>query len=279
MVHTHGLARRVVILLFCACLCFTLSILRTASIYTPILEREIEMTEVTGTLEQLEYLEGGKGFRGILRDVEIENVDRAHTPRKVRLKLRPDETLVIGQRIKVLAGLNPPSPPVYPGGFDFQRYSFYQGLGAIGFSYKKAEVIAEHEGNGIWDRIEDLRFAIGERILKGLPEQEGPIANALMTGLRAAISEADNLAIQNAGLAHMLSISGLHISLLFGAIFFYGAHDHGVFSGDGAASSDQEICRSSGDGGGAVLHVDIGVQYSDAALDFHDGDCVSCYHD
>lgn len=219
-VHQQGALRRAVILLFCASLGFTLSIVRTASVYTPILEREIKMTEVTGTLERLEYLEGGRGFRGILRDVEIENVAPEKTPRKVRLKLRANDVLKVGERIKVLAGLNPPSPPVYPGGFDFQRYSFFQSLGAIGFSYKNAEIVAAHEGHGFWDRIEDLRFAIGERILQSLPESEGAVANALMTGPRAAISEADNIAIQNAGLAHMLSISGLHISLLFGAIFF-----------------------------------------------------------
>ena len=57
-------------------------------------------------------------------------------------------------------------------------------------------------------------------MLAALPGQTGAIANALITGERGGISEATNQAFRDFGLFHILSISGLHMVIMAGAVFF-----------------------------------------------------------
>src|SRR5690606_12150981 len=69
-------------------------------------------------------------------------------------------------------------------------------------------------------RIERLRMIISGRIRAALPQENGAIADALVTGYRAAISAETNEAMRNSGLYHMLSISGLHMSMVAAIVFF-----------------------------------------------------------
>ncbi len=58
------------------------------------------------------------------------------------------------------------------------------------------------------------------RIQSILPGSTGGIASALITGDRAAISDADEQALRDAGLAHVLAIAGLHMALVGGGLFW-----------------------------------------------------------
>jgi competence protein ComEC len=68
--------------------------------------------------------------------------------------------------------------------------------------------------------VEDLRVRMTERIHAGLPGSAGGIAASLITGTRGTISDDDDAALRDAGLAHALSISGLHMALVGGGIFW-----------------------------------------------------------
>ncbi|MCK5711723.1 MAG: ComEC/Rec2 family competence protein, partial [Hyphomicrobiaceae bacterium] len=68
--------------------------------------------------------------------------------------------------------------------------------------------------------VERVRQAIGQRIMAVLPGQPGAIANALITGERGGISEETNAAFRASGLFHVLSISGLHMVIMSGSMFF-----------------------------------------------------------
>lgn len=220
--RTHSVFRPLLVAALCVCAGFAAAGARTAAVHTPILSREMGPVNVTGTIETLEPLEGDKGFRGVLRDVWIERLAPEDTPRKLRIKFRAGgkQALAPGQRIEVLAGLHPPGKPALPGGFDFRRHLYFQGIGGVGFAYGRANVLEEAKKDAFHDFIEKIRFQIGERIHSVMSAREAAVANALMTGPRAAIGAEDNEAIRAAGLAHMLSISGLHIGLFFGVIFF-----------------------------------------------------------
>ena len=68
--------------------------------------------------------------------------------------------------------------------------------------------------------INGIRDAIDRRIRASLPGDAGAIASALITGKRDAISEAVNEAMYISGLGHVLSISGYHMALVAGVVFF-----------------------------------------------------------
>lgn len=198
---------------------FAAAQVRTAGVYTPILQKKLGPVEVTGTIEIIEELEGGKGRRLLLRDLAIEKLSPRETPVKIRLTMRRDEDFILGQRVKVLAQLNPPSAPVVPGGFDFQRYMYFQRIGAVGFIYKKIDIVGPAHSR-LYDRLENLRNHIAERMKAVIGPGEAPMSIAFVNGQRAGISAADNDAMQDAGLAHLISISGIHIGLFSAFVFF-----------------------------------------------------------
>jgi len=196
-----------------------LSKLRTDMAATPILKETIRFADVQGRVASIEFLEEGEGLRLILRDLVIEELEREDTPYSIRLKVRKADGVNPGDHISVLAELKPPSAPVAPGAFDFQRFAYFKQIGAFGFSYKDPVVIKPAEGTfSLW--LEHLRQKVGARIIAAMPAREAGIANALMTGERAAISEQDNQEMRDSGIVHIISISGLHISMIAGVVFF-----------------------------------------------------------
>lgn len=199
---------------------FFLSQIRTSVVDTSILHKKNNITEVIGTIHSIEDQEEYEGQRFVLDDLEIENLDPLQTPKSIRLGLRGDAKaqLEIGDRIRVIAQLTPPSPPLIPGGFDFRRYLYFQGIGAVGFIFRPPEIL-EKGDKSVFDVGRHRKF-VAERIRQSLPEQQAAVFTALVVGQRMAISEKNTEALRAAGLAHILAISGLHVGLMAGTIFF-----------------------------------------------------------
>ena len=65
-----------------------------------------------------------------------------------------------------------------------------------------------------------MRGRINDRIRAALPGETGEIAAALITGARGGISEETNQAMRDSGLFHVLSISGLHMAIMAGTVFW-----------------------------------------------------------
>lgn len=209
----------VTIAMFLACSGFVFSKLRTEMVATPVLHETIRYADVQGRVSSIEFLEEGQGLRLILKDLVIEDLAADKTPHSIRLKVRKADGINPGDRISILAELKPPSAPVAPGAFDFQRFAYFKQIGAFGFSYKDPVLMSPAESTvSLW--LEHLRQKVGARIIAAMPSREAGIANALMTGERAAISEKDNQEMRDSGIVHIISISGLHISMIAGVVFF-----------------------------------------------------------
>ena len=122
------------------------------------------------------------------------------------------------------ATLSPPPGPALPGDYDFARAAWFQGLGAVGYRQERREGRAECRRSrrcrcSVSAAIARVRQAIGRRVVAALPGETGAIANALITGERGGITEATNQAFRDSGLFHILSISGLHMVIMAGAVF------------------------------------------------------------
>jgi competence protein ComEC len=72
----------------------------------------------------------------------------------------------------------------------------------------------------LWSRIDALRAMVNARIAAVLPGETGAIATALVTGDRGGISQEVTEAMRDSGLAHILSISGLHMAIIAGTVFW-----------------------------------------------------------
>ena len=144
--------------------------------------------------------------------------DRAQ-PIKVRVNVpleadRP--ALREGARIALRARLMPPSPPIIPGGYDFARTAWFDGLAASGSVSGSIEIVEPARGT---DRIASLQRRLSAHVRERLDGSPGAIAATLASGDRGAIAEADQEAMRDSGLTHLLSISGLHVSAVVAAAY------------------------------------------------------------
>lgn len=197
---------------------FAAAEMRAAVVAAPVLERPTGLVRLEGRVAEVEPRADG-GQRVVLDDVRVA-VDGA-SPRRVRLSLRDDMDLVVGSRVAVTAQLIPPPQPAAPGAFDFARHAWFQGLGAIGTMRGTPEILGEGEGGGLRAALNELRRRVTRRILDVLPRDgRGAVAAALVTGETGAIPRPVLDAYRDSGLAHLLSISGLHMGLAAGLVFF-----------------------------------------------------------
>lgn len=202
---------------------FTAAQLRSALVDAPVLTKEIRAVTVSGRVVTNEIRVAGQ--RLTLDHLRITGLERDATPERVRITVRgnADRRALPGEWVSLRAALSPPSPPVAPGAFDFARQTYFKRLGGIGFAYGGARFIepAEDVYGGEWAfALGRLRQAVTGRIRNGLDGEAGDVAAALLTGERGAISKQTLAAIRDAGLAHLLAISGLHIGLFAGVVFF-----------------------------------------------------------
>ncbi|MEM1131769.1 MAG: ComEC/Rec2 family competence protein [Pseudomonadota bacterium] len=171
---------------------------------------------VEGQVVQRESLAARGMERYVLKVAQPEGL-----PSKVRinvpLRLVEDKTTAVftGDRIKLKVRLMPPGEPALPGGYDFARRAWFAGLGATGSALTAPEIIKSSGQGG----IASLRSQLSQHIQAEIPGSEGAIAATLATGDRGGIAEADAEAMRRSGLAHLLAISGLHVSALIGAVF------------------------------------------------------------
>ncbi|MEJ2459251.1 MAG: ComEC/Rec2 family competence protein [Novosphingobium sp.] len=139
---------------------------------------------------------------------------------KVRVNLpgRPAATgPQSGDVIRFKARLMPPAPPMLPGAYNFARTAWFSGLSATGTVLGAPEIVTPGRGSGHLARV---RAWLSHHVRDRLAAHDAGIAAALVTGDRGAIAEADAQAMRDAGLAHLLSISGLHVSAVIGAVYF-----------------------------------------------------------
>ena len=214
--------RRIAFPLFLIVLGFVAADWRTARVAAPILERDLGIVSVTGQLVAVEERASG---RRLIVDVHfIEDIAPHKTPNRARISWRGEEfAATAGDEIVLRAGLGPPPPPAVPGGFDFARQLYFQGIGAVGFAVTPPQVQTKAQTSApdkIAIVIENFRQRLFQRIVTSAPGEGGAILAAIVTGKRGAIPDDATAALRDTGLAHLLAISGLHMGLATGLVFF-----------------------------------------------------------
>ncbi len=208
-----------------ACLGYGAAIARAALVAAPVLEAPTLAVDITG--EVVEAYGHDDGKPRVLIDLEsVAGLATEKTPARARIALRKiDERPAPGSRISVKAKLTTLPSPVAPGSFDFARAAWFRGVGAYGYALGPPTVTPPADASGRW--IESLRAGASQKIHDRLPGATGAIAAALTVGDRSEIPATDDKAMRDSSLAHVLSISGLHMAIIgmsaFGALRLAGA--------------------------------------------------------
>ncbi|PTX75087.1 ComEC/Rec2 family competence protein [Sulfitobacter mediterraneus] len=156
-------------------------------------------------------------LRLTLDQVQLERVPPARTPARVRISLHSKTQGITpepGLRVMTTAHLSPPSGPVEPDGFDFQRHAWFAQLGAVGYTRVPLMGTAWPERGQLDLLLFRMGMTISAHIRNILPGEVGGFAAALTTGDRSAIPRSTLEDLRASNLAHLLAISGLHMGLL-----------------------------------------------------------------
>ncbi len=122
-----------------------------------------------------------------------------------------------GARIRLAARLMPPSPPIVPGAYNFARRAWFEGLSATGSVVGAVELVEPPPPAEL--SLASIQRHLSAHVRANLGGTSGAIAATLASGDRGAIPEADEEAMRDSGLTHLLSISGLHVSAIIAATY------------------------------------------------------------
>jgi len=145
------------------------------------------------------------------------------TPARVRVTLRGGYTPSPGEPIRLLAEINAPPPPASPGAYDFARDAYFQSVGGVGFALGPVQTWTTDEVPPFRlraaMRINAFRWSLTRKIVGALGVEEGGLAAAMTTGHDAFIPPQQVDDLRASGLAHITSISGLHMAIVGGFVF------------------------------------------------------------
>ena len=210
--------------IFAIVLGFALAQGRAHFVAAPVIASDRTAHVVTGWIELVEPREE-RGERLTIRVHGIAGLEANQLPTRVRARtLTADGSLKAGDAVRLRVMLSPPAAPSLPGGYDFSRQAWFLGLGGVGYTLSTPERVTIHAPIP-WDlraraAFNRIRQTIAQRVTTILPDERGAIAVALITGERGGISAVTNAAYRDSGLIHILSISGLHMAIMAGAMFF-----------------------------------------------------------
>ncbi len=201
---------------------FAAADIRAMQVDAPVLRAPLEFVALEGRLRSID--ESPQQRRIVLEVERIGDIARDDLPARVRVTWRGREfDAKPGDLVSLTASLSPPPRPAAPGGFDFARQLYFLRIGAVGYAVSPP-IVAPKTDRSLLEqaaaRVEMLRVALARRILQKAGGDSGAIVAAVVTGKRGAITDEAQDAFRDAGLAHLLSISGLHMGLATGLIFF-----------------------------------------------------------
>jgi len=183
----------------------------------PMVELPRKAVVLTATVRAVDVLPDGR--RLVLDGVRLGDSEPLERRIRVRMKRGDDQAVVAGDVVQIRALVRPPSPPAYPGGWDMQRSSFFDGLGGGGTALNPVVVLEHHPPSGFTAVVQAWRDAIGRRVMAVVPGSPGAISATFLTGSTYAIPAADRAAFRDSGLAHLLAVAGLHIGIVMGLVF------------------------------------------------------------
>lgn len=194
---------------------------RTELVAAPKLQSTLFNRTIAARVVAIDLQPAQERFRLLL------DPDDDRLPTRVRVSLRkaPLDAIQPGARISIRATLRPPPGPSVPGGYDFARRAWFEGVGAVGYALGEAEVVATAPPPGdarAW--IDSARRRLTQRIQSQIDGPAGGIAAALIAGDRGGIPEDVTEDMRDSGLAHLLSISGLHIAVVVGGTMWVVRH-------------------------------------------------------
>jgi competence protein ComEC len=188
---------------------------RTHNVACAKLTEPMEDVRVTGRVHKNYPLESGTKL--ILTDTRLYPMAPKRLD-KVQLSIKTQgDDYSVGDYVRLYANLRPVSDTLFPGRYNFARHAYFERLAASGFAISQVKLVKHDER--FTDFLERARLKIMQRIMAA-DIKHPQIAIALMVGEQKAISKDILKEMRTSGLTHILSVSGMHLSLVSIICFF-----------------------------------------------------------
>lgn len=165
-----------------------------------------------------------QGRRSVRFNFNVENVQyqgeplAGFKPQRLRLSwYHTEQSVLPGQRWQLQLRLKPPHGMLNPGGFDYEKWLFQQGIHATGY-VRKSEY--NRQLNGTAWCIDGLRQRLIQQISAASDSPHLALLQALSVGYKSNMTAQHWQVMINTGTSHLMAISGLHIGLVAGMVFF-----------------------------------------------------------
>ena len=142
-------------------------------------------------------------------------------PSKLRLSwYYPDQPIKAGQHWSFAVKLKRPHGSLNPGGFDYERWLFTEGVGATGY-VRPAQKPVLLGYNSAWTSIAVWRQSITDRLSLTLSDRPNlALIKALTIGDGNNITQNQWDVFRKTGTTHLVVISGSHVGLVAGLVYF-----------------------------------------------------------
>ncbi len=184
---------------------------RADDVTAPRLDHEIRAVWVEATVIQRED-RAGRGQWRLYLDPHDPTL-----PPLIRVSFRkpPAPGVAAGAKVRARVSLRPPQSPSVPGGYDFARRAWFEGVGATGYSLGDPVVLAPAPpASGAEEWLEAVRVHLTQMLQTQMGGAEGGLSAAFVTGDVGGVPEQVRQDMTDAGLAHIIAISGLNISIV-----------------------------------------------------------------
>ncbi len=176
--------------------------------------------KVRGFIVSEPELKNGK----VVYTVKVAGIQKGYgesfekTGGKILLSTLPDDEagfFDFGREITFEGVLTQPKGVRNPGGFDYRRHLAQKGVGASVFAYPYSiEAGKGKKGNFLVQTGLSIRNSIVRVIQRSLPRQQAGLLNGMLIGYREGLSEEVQEAFSNAGLTHIMAVSGANVAFL-----------------------------------------------------------------
>jgi competence protein ComEC len=127
--------------------------------------------------------------------------------------------LVPGQRVRLPLLLRRPAGPEHPGAFDGPEWIASLGAWSEG-SARSALAGRPDAAAGPGALLSRARAQLAALVLREMPESEGPLLNTILLGWKGDLDREEAAAFTRTGTGHLLAVSGIHVMLLVGAVWW-----------------------------------------------------------
>jgi competence protein ComEC len=154
------------------------------------------------------------GYKLLLKNVNyIENNKIYKCIEKVQVYIGKDDKLQFGDHVKLLAEIDSVAKLRNFGDFDYEKYYKSKGIYVKAYAIEITK-LASNKGGFFASLLHYCNQKVKNTVFSALPQTEAALLYGILTGSKSDIDQEVMQVFSQTGLAHILSVSGLHIGFL-----------------------------------------------------------------